>query len=93
MSGQTESIIDNPTFVFVLIRVCTKRIPYLLDQTPRLLFILSCNFERLLLEAVFIKLRGVATATDAEIKKPDPFVDIDKDENELEENKVVLEDC
>ena len=35
----------------------------------------------------------LATATDAEIKEPDPFTDIDEDENELEENEVVLEDC
>ena len=63
---------------------------YLLDQTPQLLFISSPNFVRLLfksgyyLRAAFIKLRGIATAT---------FADIDKDENKLEENKVVLEDC
>ena len=38
----------------------------------------------------FIKLRGIAT--DAEIKEPDHFANIDEDENELEENKVVLED-
>ena len=43
--------------------------------------------------AAFIKLRGIATATDTEIKKPDPFTDIDEDKNELEENEVVLEDC
>ena len=41
--------------------------------------------------AAFIKLRGVATATDAEIEKPDIFADIYEDENELEENEVVLE--
>ena len=40
----------------------------------------------------FIKLRGIATATDAEIKELDPFADISEDENELEENEVVLED-
>ena len=46
------------------------------------------------LRAAFnIKLRGITTAIDAEIEEPDPFADIDKDENELEENEVVLEDC
>ena len=40
---------------------------------------------------VFTKLRGIATATDAEIA--DPLADIDEDKNELEENEVVLEDC
>ena len=45
------------------------------------------------LRAVFIKLRGIAIATDAEIEKPDPFTNIDKDKKELEENNVVLEDC
>ena len=44
------------------------------------------------LRAAFIKLRGIATATDAEIEEPDPFTDIYEDENELEENEVVLED-
>ena len=43
--------------------------------------------------AVFIKIRGIATATDTEIKELDPFADISEDENELEENEVVLEDC
>ena len=38
---------------------------------------------------MFIKLIGIATATDAEIEEPDPFTDIYEDENELEENKVV----
>ena len=42
------------------------------------------------LRAAFIKLRGIATATGAKIKEPDPFGNIDEDENELEENKVVL---
>ena len=54
----------------------------------------SHNFVRLLFKsgyysrAAFIKLRGIAT--DAQIEEPDPFADIDEDENELEENKV---DC
>ena len=39
----------------------------------------------------FIKLRGIATA--AEIQEPDPFTNIDEEENELEENEVVLDDC
>ena len=42
--------------------------------------------------AAFIKLRGIATATDAEIEEPDPFADIDENKNELE-NEAVLEDC
>ena len=37
-------------------------------------------------------IRGIATATEAEIERPDPFADIYEDEKELEENKVVLED-
>ena len=37
--------------------------------------------------------RLLNSATDAEIEKPDPFADIYEDENELEENEVVLEDC
>ena len=40
-----------------------------------------------------IKLRGIVTATDAKIEEPDSFADIDEDENELEENEVVVEDC
>ena len=42
--------------------------------------------------AAFIKLKGIATATDAEIEEPDSFTDIYEDENEFEENEVVLED-
>ena len=42
---------------------------------------------------VFIKLRGIATATDTENEEPDPLADIYEDKNELEENEVVLEDC
>ena len=34
----------------------------------------------------------LATATDSELKESDPFTD-EKDEDELEENKLVLEDC
>ena len=45
------------------------------------------------LRAAFIKLRGIATATDTKIEEPDLFAYIDKDENELEEKEVVLEDC
>ena len=40
----------------------------------------------------FIKLRGIATATDAEIEKPDLFAEIYENENTLEENKVVQVD-
>ena len=66
----------------------------MLDQTPHRYYsshhaILCGYYSR----AAFIKLRGIATATDAEIEEPDPFADIDEDKNELEENKVVLEDC
>ena len=35
----------------------------------------------------------LATAMDAELKKSDPFADVEEDEDELEENKFVLEDC
>ena len=38
----------------------------------------------------FFKLRDIATATDIEFYEPDPFADIDEDENKLE---VVPEDC
>ena len=34
----------------------------------------------------------LATATDSELEESDPFTD-EKDEDELEENKLVLEDC
>ena len=44
------------------------------------------------LRPAFIELGGIATATDAEIEKPDPFADIYKNENELKENEVVLKD-
>ena len=43
--------------------------------------------------AAFIKLRGIATVTNAEIEESDPFSDNDEDENEMEESEVVLEDC
>ena len=36
------------------------------------------------LRAVFIKLRGIATANEAEIKEPDPFTNVYEDEKELE---------
>ena len=57
---------------------------------PRLLYIyfitqILCGYYS---RVAFIKLRGIATATDAEIEKPDTFADIDEDENELEENEV-----
>ena len=29
----------------------------------------------------------------AEVEESDPFADVEEDENELEENEVVLEDC
>ena len=29
----------------------------------------------------------------AEVKDSDPFADVEEDENKLEENEVVLEDC
>ena len=37
--------------------------------------------------------RDTATATDTELKESDPFADIEEDEDELEENELVLEDC
>ena len=33
------------------------------------------------------------TATDTKLEESDPFADVEKDEDELEENKLVLEDC
>ena len=35
----------------------------------------------------------LATATDSELEESDPFTDVEEDEDELEENKLVLEDC
>jgi len=35
----------------------------------------------------------LATATDTELEKSDPFADVEEDEDELEENELVLEDC
>ena len=35
----------------------------------------------------------LATAMDTELKESDPFTDVEEDEDELEENKFVLEDC
>ena len=35
----------------------------------------------------------LATAMDSKLKESDPFTDVDNDEDELEENKLVLEDC
>ena len=35
----------------------------------------------------------LATATECKLEESDPFVDVEDDENELEENELVLEDC
>ena len=35
----------------------------------------------------------LATAADTELEKSDPFTDFKEDEDELEENELVLEDC
>lgn len=35
----------------------------------------------------------LATATDSELDESDPFADVEEDEDELEENELVLEDC
>ena len=35
----------------------------------------------------------LATAMDIELKESDPFTDFEEDKDELEENKLVLEDC
>ena len=35
----------------------------------------------------------LATATDTELQESDPFTDVEEDEDELEENELVLEDC
>ena len=35
----------------------------------------------------------LATATDSELEESDPFADVEEDEDELEDNKIVLEDC
>jgi len=35
----------------------------------------------------------LATAKDTELEESDPFADFEEDENELEENKPVLEHC
>ena len=34
-----------------------------------------------------------ATAMDTEFEESDPFADVEEDEDELEENKFVPEDC
>ena len=35
----------------------------------------------------------LATVTDTELKESDSFADVKDDEDELEENELVLEDC
>ena len=35
----------------------------------------------------------LAMATDTELEQSDPYADVEEDEDELEENKLVLEDC
>ena len=35
----------------------------------------------------------LAPAMDTELEETDPFADVEEDENELEENELVLEDC
>ena len=35
----------------------------------------------------------LVTSTDTELKESDPFTDVEEYEDELEENKLVLEDC
>ena len=35
----------------------------------------------------------LATAMDTELEESDPFADVEEDEDELEENELVLEDC
>ena len=41
-------------------------------------------------ESIRRDIATLATATDTELKESDPFADV---EDELEENKLVLEDC
>jgi len=33
------------------------------------------------------------TASDTELKESDPFTNVEEDDDELEENELVLEDC
>ena len=35
----------------------------------------------------------LATATDSELEESDPFADVEEDEDELEDNEIVVEDC
>ena len=35
----------------------------------------------------------LATVTDTKLEESDPFTDVEEDENGLEENELVLEDC
>ena len=35
----------------------------------------------------------LATAMDTELKESDPFADVEEDEDKLEENELILEDC
>ena len=35
----------------------------------------------------------LATAKDTELEESDPFANVEEDKHELEENKLILEDC
>ena len=69
---------------YVLVPIALH-IPYLRNQTLRLLFILLRDFVRRLFLSSLLDT--------AEVEESDPFSDVEEDENELEENEVVLEDC
>ena len=44
-------------------------------------------------ESIWSDTTALATAMDSELDESDPFKDVEEDENELEENELVLEDC
>ena len=44
-------------------------------------------------ESIWRDTTALATATDSELDESDPFKDVEEDEDGLEENKLVLEDC
>ena len=44
-------------------------------------------------ESIWIDTTMLTTATDSKLEESDPFADVEEHEDELEENKLVLEDC
>ena len=82
-------------FAAPLHRRLVRVIPYLLDQTLRLLCISPCDLVRLLFKSGVYYLSEEKTATlgTAEQEESGPFTDIDDNKDEIAENEIVLEDC